>query len=143
MKSKALLRPGLQGLNFVSMKKLLALAVLIVYGFTSSGMSLQFHYCCGKLSGISLSATGKKSCGHDHRLGKKSCCDYQQLDIRISADQKITGAQFLQYPCIRTEGETAGLFLSRLKIENAVFIPEDFSLPEPAPLYLLNAVFRI
>jgi hypothetical protein len=68
------------------MKKLLVIVLLLVYGVSSSGMTLHLHYCCGKLDQIDLSPV-KHTCGGENKPGKKSCCDNKELNFNLKADQ--------------------------------------------------------
>jgi hypothetical protein len=65
------------------MKKLFALVMLMVYGLSSTGMTLHFHYCCGKLEKIDLSRAASKKCGTGTEMAGKGCCDNKQLELKL------------------------------------------------------------
>jgi hypothetical protein len=71
------------------MKKLFVIVLLLVYGVASTGATLHFHYCCGKLDKIDLSPVKHKGCGTDHEFGKKSCCDNKEVTLNIGSDQSL------------------------------------------------------
>lgn len=68
------------------MKKVLVIVLLLVYGVSSSGMTLHLHYCCGKLDRIDLSPV-QHHCGGENKVSKKSCCDNRALTFDLKADQ--------------------------------------------------------
>ena len=68
------------------MKKVLVIVLLLVYGASSSGMTLHLHYCCGKLDRIDLSPV-QHHCGGESKVSKKSCCDNKELNFDLKADQ--------------------------------------------------------
>src|SRR5215213_2302718 len=53
-------------------------------------MTVNFHYCCGKLKKVEFSSA-QVECGMkmNHSSSKK-CCDNNQVDLKVKADQKIT-----------------------------------------------------
>jgi hypothetical protein len=66
------------------MKKSIILLLLVLYGFSSSGLSVYVHYCCGKIDKINFSAKHKSKCpaGADHAF-KKSCCESKEFNNHI------------------------------------------------------------
>lgn len=84
-------------LNFVKeMKKLLVIMLLCVYGFSATGATLHFHFCCGKLDDISLVPAGEAACkmkeaepqkAHCAKMAKpaekKNCCDEKQVSFKV------------------------------------------------------------
>jgi hypothetical protein len=79
-------------LNFAIVKKLLLFLLLSVYGFSSTGMSLHLHYCCGKLNEIFFQPVKPKKCAGEPKMAHSSCCDFMELDFRIHDDQKSVAA---------------------------------------------------
>lgn len=69
------------------MKKLFAIMLLLVYGLSSSGMTLHFHYCCGKLKKVDLTPVKEDQCGTQHKMGSKPCCDDKQVSLKLKAEQ--------------------------------------------------------
>lgn len=75
----------------------------MVYGFSSMGMSVSLHYCCGKLKNIEWVAT-KEKCGMDHKMGSEKCCDNKAFEhkgnephdfAKVSVEQVKSMASFL------------------------------------------------
>lgn len=66
------------------MKKSIILLLFVLYGFSSSGLSVYVHYCCGKIDKIDFSSKPKGKCagGADHTF-KKSCCESKEFNNHI------------------------------------------------------------
>lgn len=61
------------------LKKLFVILLMFVYGFSASGMKVQFHYCCGKLKNVDWVPIKRSVCGKGHKMGSKPCCETKQL----------------------------------------------------------------
>lgn len=75
------------------MKKVFAIMLLLMYGFSSMGMSVNLHYCMGDLIGKSLWQSGHNQCGtcDEEKTSKKSngCCSDEQKQLKIDQEQKV------------------------------------------------------
>src|SRR4051812_18635981 len=71
------------------MKKLLVIALLLVYGMSSSGMTLYIHYCCGKVKTLGLAPVADKNCKetNESKLAKQPCCQDKEISFSLKADQ--------------------------------------------------------
>lgn len=65
------------------MKNLVAILLLLIYSFSSMGMTLHFHYCCGKIDKIDFTPVKKDGCPYAKHLDNKSCCDNKTVDLKI------------------------------------------------------------
>jgi hypothetical protein len=122
------------------MKKLFAIMLLLVYGFSSTGMTLHLHYCCGKLDAIDLSPVKDEHCGGKHKLIKKSCCDEKQVSLKLKSEQNP--AKFLnpvfQLPAIKTVQPD---FFVLSPVQSKKLLPEVFA---PPPLQKnINSLFCV
>ena len=74
------------------MKKLLAIVLLMVYGLSSTGMTVHFQYCCGKLEKIDLAPPTTKHCAGDKgsKIENKKCCDDKEVSLKISSEQSAS-----------------------------------------------------
>ncbi|HEY6954763.1 MAG TPA: hypothetical protein VI385_05935 [Flavisolibacter sp.] len=126
------------------MKKIVAILFLLAYGLSSTGATLQFHYCCGKLKDIKLSSVPQKDCGMKHVAPvKKKCCDDKQVELKIKADQKAQQAtKFnLWSPSIAKQESTLDV---QQPVVSSLIVPEVFAPPPlKDPLYILHCVYRI
>ena len=69
------------------MKKLLAIMLMVVYGLSSTGATINLHYCCGKLHDISFSSTQGKTCP-TKTVSSKGCCDNKHVQLKLKGDQE-------------------------------------------------------
>ena len=128
------------------MKKLVVILLLIMYGASTYGMTLHFHYCCGKLKNIDFTSPKNKHCGRGktHTMGSKPCCDNKQVEIKLKGEQtpaKILQALFHSDALKPFHQE----YFILSPVESKKLVPEIFA-PPPAPsqpLFILNCVFRI
>jgi hypothetical protein len=127
----------------VLLKKLAVILLLMVYGLSSSGMTIQFHYCCGKLKSIQLSPVSEKQCGMKYMpVSKKKCCDDKQVELKLKGDQKTEQAKFVLFaPDVLQREEF--VFNSQPVVARAL-TPEIFAPPPLVnPLYIFYCVYRI
>lgn len=126
------------------MKKLLLAIMVILYSFSSSGATVQLHYCCGELKNITWGSVEEKDCGMQQKMGSNPCCETKAVSAK---DQD----QNHEYYTVS--------FGSKILVEPVVF-PNQIQLPpvintfavepivHPSPsvkssLFILNCVFRI
>ncbi|MBY0479246.1 MAG: hypothetical protein K2Q24_16475 [Chitinophagaceae bacterium] len=81
------------------MKKLIAAILSFLYISTSSGATLQMHYCMDQLVNWSIGDNDEKNtctnCGMEKNgQGKNDCCKDEQKQLKIEKDQK--SAQSIQ-----------------------------------------------
>jgi hypothetical protein len=71
-------------------KKVIALFVLIIYGFSTFGAAVNFHYCCGKLDKINFIRLTQKSCckmAGGHAQENKGCCKDKSISLKLKGEQ--------------------------------------------------------
>jgi hypothetical protein len=127
-------------------KKVLALILLIVYGFTSSGAAVDLHYCMGKLVGIDFHFDSGKQCSKCSMPVKdsKGCCHNKQVQSNIDKYHQATlkssfGNAFPDALIIPFS--YADFSLNSVVAENSFHSGPPLILSKP--LYLLNRNFRI
>ena len=76
------------------MKKLLVSILVLLYGLSSSGMSVYVHYCCGKIDKVDFSADVKMSCPAGDHPPKKGCCDSKEFSLKIKDTYTNNALQF-------------------------------------------------
>ena len=115
-----------------------------MYGVTSFGMTLNLHYCCGKLDNVSLSNAKANNCRYA-ALNNKGCCNSKQIHLTIKADQDNTFAhvQFNALTAVIIHHQTSS---SLLPLQSKTV--NQFSNGPPLiaynnSLYLKNCVFKI
>jgi hypothetical protein len=128
------------------MKKLLLIAVILVYATATMGVGVKEFYCCGKLKSVSLSLPddSKDQCGK--KSGMTGCCKttikYVKLkDTHITAE-KVTGPASISVPvCL-----PAMIVIVQPVAEASAPIINGTHAPplyRGVPVYLSNRVFRI
>lgn len=64
---------------FRTVKRLAAILMILLFGVSSSGATIQLHYCCGKLKSISFGSVQAADCGMDMEMESGPCCETQSL----------------------------------------------------------------
>ncbi|MFZ1528291.1 MAG: hypothetical protein WAT19_06115 [Ferruginibacter sp.] len=67
------------------LKKLFLIALIISYGLSSFGVSLNYFYCCGKLKSVTLKTQTNPRCSPKK---KKGCCENKKVSLKLGIDQK-------------------------------------------------------
>ena len=125
------------------MKKLLVIMLMMVYGFSSTGMTVSFQYCCGKLKNVEWSAVNETLCGSEHKMGSKPCCETKQISNKQQVDQDNYQLQVKNF---NTFSEIAKPFPATCKVTLISTHPSPVAFTSPpllSHLFLLNCVFRI
>ena len=116
----------------------------MVYGLSSTGMTVNFHYCCGKLKKVEFSAA-EVECGMKMKhTSSKKCCDNKQVELKVKADQKLTeGAKAISKVVVISNLSSDFSFAS--PVYGNGLIPTFFAQPPPAKhqLYILHCSYRI
>jgi hypothetical protein len=128
------------------MKKLFIILIMLVYGLSSSGMSVSLHFCCGKLDDVSFSAQKEKSCAKDDEsFSKKRCCDDKHLEFKLKSDQEPSSKWIQAYKQLTTPLITSASYIFWQPQHQPVNeLATGPPLKTPAlPLFIKNCVFRI
>jgi hypothetical protein len=126
----------------VALKKLVVILLLMIYGVSSSGMTIQFHYCCGKLKSVQLSTVTKKQCGMKHSKLSKPCCSDKQVELKLKGDQKTEQAKFVFF--VPAQMNKPQAFLNIRPVVSQSGIPEIYAPPPLTnSLYTFHCVYRI
>lgn len=132
------------------MKRALLTLLAIFFLSVSSGATVHFHYCMGKLVDWGLSAPQQEQCGlcgmSKKQVKKNSCCkdDYKQAKIDNSKKIATTIYQFNPPIVINnaTLGEANKLIALPNQLNKAVYSnapPEQ----ERVPIFIRNCTYRI
>jgi hypothetical protein len=127
------------------MKKLFIIVLMLVYGLSSSGTTINLHYCCGKLEGISFTGDQERNCNKCNNIKTNDCCSDKQVSASITSDQQavnkwvqltkqLVGITALQV--IYNSFKDYSISDERL----ARGTPKD---PPPIPLFIQHCTFRI
>lgn len=75
------------------MKRIVIFILTLLYLGTTSGATVHFHYCMGKLVAWSFSHASQKHCFHCGMIkvdNGNDCCQDQHKQVKIEKDQTIT-----------------------------------------------------
>jgi len=69
-------------------KKIIALILFVLYLVTSSGATINFHYCMGKFIGWDISSPVNQECSNCGmtKENKKGCCNDKQETLQLKKD---------------------------------------------------------
>ena len=129
------------------MKRLIATIFLVIYFVTSSGATIQLHYCMDKLMSWDVNGSSQSKCGTCgmKKKGHKGCCHDENRFIKIEkAHQASTLLYFLQK--FNPEFSSIALPNSIGRVVNPILShPSNHAPPGllKVPLYISNSVFRI
>lgn len=82
--------PAIEGGLFLYeiMKRLSIILFSAYYLFAISGVTVHYHYCCGKLASMDLYSPRKNPCPCGENEGKSGCCDHKVLVFKIKESTK-------------------------------------------------------
>lgn len=130
------------------MKRIAATLFLLVYLVTSTGATIQRHYCMDKIVSWSFSTTESSHCGKCgmEQQGHKGCCHDENKTIKLGKDYKaaFTSCNFLKPPALFFKNSFAAT--EYLNVFRSVFsFPKSNAPPvvKTVPVYLSISVFRI
>ena len=114
----------------------------MIYGLSSTGMTVNFHYCCGKLKKVDFSSTLECGMKIKHSDGKK-CCDNKQVDLKVKDHQKLTETSKTALKAIPVFNSITD-FLVAQPPQGKHLVPSIFAPPPlPQQLYIFYCVYRI
>lgn len=132
--------------NFTALKKLIAILLLGLYGFSVSGASVQLHYCCGSIASVSVGYSEAEGCGDMAMQEMAGCCFDDQVKMDVDDDQGASMAAsvpaawiVMLAPLEQTSFEVVQYPASNKQPVTVRGSPPP--LPD-CPIYLRNCVFR-
>lgn len=134
----------------MSLKKLLVTIFSIIYLITTTGFTVNMHYCMGKLikwAPWNVNADTCSNCGMEKSVAKDNgCCKEKHQHIKLKNDQK-TGAIALKF--IKLFSASPSLSLIELPCDILTSVTEETPVSDAAPpdsriaVYIRNCVFLI
>lgn len=129
------------------MKKIAVTILSVLYVVTSSGATINFHYCMGKFIGWDLSAPANNTCRNCGmaKNENKGCCNDAQQTLQLKKDQVATVINLIPQTSFHYLN-TRYFFTTKTYLPAIVCKP--CSLHGPPGLnnesaFILNCVFRI
>ena len=122
---------------------------MLVYGVSSSGMSITLHYCMSEFAGWELSAEPSSApcdtCGMK-KQDRKGCCHDEKKTVKSEKDQKNVeqSLSFVKAP-VTFINSNYSLYASSYLLNTAKELPFSHTppLPPTVPYYIYNCNFRI
>jgi hypothetical protein len=126
-------------------KKILVILLLLVYGFSSTGMTLHFHYCCGKLDKVDFAAPARKHCAGEEnkKMGSKPCCENKELNLKITTTQNSGKVLYPSFTSIAIYPVQSYIFLPASVIPKKIISGFFGSPPLSTDLNCLYCSYRI
>lgn len=136
--------PLIFSLYLCRVKKFLAISLLMIYGLSSFGLTINFHYCCGKLKTVEISNVKTKSCGMEKKMAGKPCCGDKTIELKVKSDYNTQASYTLSplSPVILPVSYPDQIFHTPYSILNTKYLQPP-SLGSSPPLYILHCVYRI
>jgi len=95
------------------LKRISTILLSIVYLVLVTGISLNFHYCGGKLKSIAIQSKAEACCCGGDEM-ESNCCNNKQLLIQFHTDQKLIVSNKISFEL----SEYIEIERPELKIEN-------------------------
>ena len=132
------------------MKKAIISILAILYISTSTGATIHFHYCMGRLVNWKLGHKLSDRCGKcgmkiNHQSLNNGCCKDEFKQIKNDKDQKLTTAALV---LIHPAYILSSNFQSELLSINTLSVSETYPVSNAPPrslepIYIRNCVFLI
>src|SRR5690349_19973505 len=120
---------------------------MLLFGFSSTGMSIYLHYCCGKLDKISLTSQKNQSCAKDlNGISNKRSCDDKHLEFKLKADQEPSAKWIQAFKLLTGPALSSSYHYITWQPQNKPVNDIATGPPltaSPLPLFIKNRVFRI
>lgn len=125
-------------------KKIVAIFFLIVYISTAFGTAINYHYCQGQLTKISiLNFGGDGGCNCNPKDMPKDCCKDKLIYEKADNHRTIQTVQIIEPISFDAESPTLDAQIIFKPVSNSVTIYNSDQRSYPNPIFLLNRVFRI
>jgi hypothetical protein len=128
-------------------KKIGAILLLLIYTSTALGATINFHFCNGHLSHVSvLNVGGKSGCGCNPDAMPKGCCEDKLISSKTDNHNSIQAVYTINKIAFAPELPPVNnlpdliLYSTTSNTDNSQNYVRRSC---PDPIYLLNRVFRI
>jgi hypothetical protein len=69
------------------MKQIVVIILMLIYGIASQGMTINMHFCCGKMDNINIQPADQNSCNMHKKaatsMKAEGCCKNKQVELKI------------------------------------------------------------
>lgn len=128
-------------------KKLIAIFLLTAYTATAFGVAINYHYCNGQLSRVSIvNFGGERGCSCDPDTMSKNCCKDKLLYLKADSHKTVQESYTTNTISFSLDLPPVGDLYS-LVLQGGSYDSDNFykyvKRTCPRPIYLLIRVFRI
>lgn len=129
------------------MRRITTILLFVCYLIPCMGMSVNIHYCGGKVKSVSLISSNNTRCACSKKTMKKGCCQDKVAFIKAPQDHNIQ--KTISYPSFKTNFSNSEVLLYSSIFGSNYKAGRILTWTDPPPaycslnLYLLNQVFRI
>lgn len=141
-------RPTFVSVKF--MKKFTVVILALLYITTSTGATLNMHYCMGKLADWDLGHNSSKNCGfcgmEKGNEKDNGCCKDEQKLIKNDTDQKFTESSFFLFRFLSPAELTGFAVMPLIRIASLQELNPVSNAPPRCtdlPIYKRNRTFLI
>ena len=120
--------------------------LLTIYTGSAVGISINYHYCHGHLTKISLLNFGNKGgCGCNPKEMPKGCCKDELKYLKIDNHKTIQIAQTSEFVSLAIEPIPSNNYypIPPIDVYHSNLNKNGIQRSCPQPIFLLNRVFRI
>lgn len=107
--------------TFVMVRKVIISILAVLYISTSTGATINLHYCMGKLVDWSFEAKEKHSCSSCCMQKKDGCCKEETRQFKIASDQKPSSNFILETLEAQTVPAIPHIFPQVLNLSNSFY----------------------
>lgn len=127
------------------MQKFLVIFFSMLYLTVTSGITMNLHYCGGKLKTVSFFSNNEKGCCGSKKKSKGCCKDKTKL-IKVEENHKASKVTQASNPTVHLVAVLSSNLLFNLSDKNEVHITSNYHAPPVLydnPLYLKHRVLLI
>jgi hypothetical protein len=130
-------------------KKFFVTILAVFYLGVSSGTSLQFHFCMGKLVEWGLHTEKSEKCGKCgmKKAAAKKCCKTSQTELKAEKSHKVSSNDTSLQVFAPLLSESVNPFSNQRVVSELTVLNLPFSNAPPGlsstPVFILNCNFRI
>ena len=126
------------------MKKILAIFLLLVYAASAFGIAVNYHYCNGHLTNVTVVNLGNHNCNCNPDGSSEGCCKDKMIYLK-GDNHKSSQISFI--PSQTNFAGDVPAYTSLFSYKEFFSEPTllyHFVKPEyPQPIFILNSVFKI
>ncbi len=126
----------------VTMKRLTAILLALIYISTTSGIVVNAHYCMGEISSVALGASNSATCG-TCGMENQGCCHDDLQVIKLTENHNMSTVNF-ELPVFDSPRQNLEIpAYALVAVQPASGKSQNHSPPQPFSRNILYCVYRI